>query len=450
MPRPGRRTPAARDVPRAVPVLGAFAFFLSAIEYTFPKPLPFMRLGIANLPILLAVDLLPLPSYLLLAFVKFAGMGLVSGTLLSYVAVFSLAGSLSAALAMRATRFLFRDGVSHLGISVAGAMTSSAVQIILARALVFGEAAWAMAPIFLGASLVTGSLLGLFANRFTASSRWYAGIAGGPSPAAEGPSDGNPAPEEEGTAGVGPKPEEGTGPPPFGRRTASRRRLRPLRWDEGLPPEHLAIAGVIVALSIIFQPRPGLKALAVFALGLLLVLSGRRLRPLATIMVIVSIVGANLAIPVGRVLARLGPIVITETALLEGLGKALAFEGLVFASRLALGPGLRFPGLFGKTLGEAFATWRRIMELEPRFRPASFVKDADALLLKLEAEAPSREGSKATTETEEAPPTVGASPMDLVLDKRMLRLREIGLGLACLAALALLAAGRLAIAPSSR
>ncbi|MDR1230490.1 MAG: heptaprenyl diphosphate synthase, partial [Spirochaetaceae bacterium] len=29
-------------------LLGAFCLFLSSIEYMIPKPLPFMRLGIAN------------------------------------------------------------------------------------------------------------------------------------------------------------------------------------------------------------------------------------------------------------------------------------------------------------------------------------------------------------------------------------------------------------------
>ena len=54
-----------------------------------PKPLPFMRLGIANLPILLAADLLPLPWYLALALVKVFGMSVISGSLFSYVALFS-------------------------------------------------------------------------------------------------------------------------------------------------------------------------------------------------------------------------------------------------------------------------------------------------------------------------------------------------------------------------
>ena len=36
----------------------ALCLFLSAIEYVIPKPLPFMRLGLANMPIVLALYVL--------------------------------------------------------------------------------------------------------------------------------------------------------------------------------------------------------------------------------------------------------------------------------------------------------------------------------------------------------------------------------------------------------
>lgn len=159
-------------------LLGAFCFFLSAIEYMVPKPLPFMRLGIANLPILLATGILPLPWFLVLALVKVVGMSLISGSLFSYVAIFSLAGTMTAALVMLAARKAFGARITAVGVSVLGAVASNAVQIALARALVFGDAARLVAPVFLGMGLATGLLLGLFAERFAAASRWYAVATG--------------------------------------------------------------------------------------------------------------------------------------------------------------------------------------------------------------------------------------------------------------------------------
>ena len=38
-----------------LPILGACSMFLSTVEYLFPKPLPFMRLGLANLPVLIGL-----------------------------------------------------------------------------------------------------------------------------------------------------------------------------------------------------------------------------------------------------------------------------------------------------------------------------------------------------------------------------------------------------------
>lgn len=159
-------------------LLGAFCLFLSALEYMVPKPLPFMRLGIANLPILLAVDILPFPWFIVLALVKVVGMSLISGSLFSYVVLFSLAGTLAAALVMWLVRRAGGRLVSFLGVSVAGAVTSNAVQVLLARVVVFGEAAWLVAPVFLGTGLLTGALLGIFAERFSAESRWFARATG--------------------------------------------------------------------------------------------------------------------------------------------------------------------------------------------------------------------------------------------------------------------------------
>ena len=48
-----------------VAFMGALCLFFSTIEYLFPKPFPFFRLGLANLPVLLSFDLFS-PGYVLL------------------------------------------------------------------------------------------------------------------------------------------------------------------------------------------------------------------------------------------------------------------------------------------------------------------------------------------------------------------------------------------------
>lgn len=170
--------------------LAAMSFFLSTIEYMVPRPLPFMRLGLANLPLLLAVDLLPPAAYSLLAVVKVVGMSLLTGSLFSYVAVFSLAGTVASAMTMRALRAVAGPRlVSYVGLNTAGAVASNLAQVALARVFVFGEAARYMVPAFLALGLVSGLALGVFAEAFVARSAWYMTVVddvrGVPHPAGE-------------------------------------------------------------------------------------------------------------------------------------------------------------------------------------------------------------------------------------------------------------------------
>lgn len=156
-----------------VAMLAAFCMFLSIIEYLIPKPLPFMRLGLANLPILIALTLLPGRKILLLTALKVLGQGLVNGTLFSYIFLFSAAGSLTSGLIMMAVYFLLKQRVSNVGICLSGALGSNLVQLVLARFLIFGKSALIIGPPFLIIGSVSAIILGVFADRFINSSLWY-------------------------------------------------------------------------------------------------------------------------------------------------------------------------------------------------------------------------------------------------------------------------------------
>ena len=68
--------------------------------------------------------------------------------------------------------YLFKNRITLVGVSISGAVTSNSIQIIMARLFVFGKAAWLIAPPFLGIGLVSGFLLGLFAEIFWKKSMW--------------------------------------------------------------------------------------------------------------------------------------------------------------------------------------------------------------------------------------------------------------------------------------
>ncbi len=165
-----RRHHAARI--EIIAFLGALCLFLSAVEYLIPKPLPFFRLGLANLPLLIGLGFLTPGDLLLVLLLKVLGQGLVNGTLASYVFLFSLAGSTASVLTMYAVHRLGGRHISLVGVSVFGALSSSVVQLALSITFVFGQTAKLIAPFSLGSGMVTGIIIGLFAWRFERDSLW--------------------------------------------------------------------------------------------------------------------------------------------------------------------------------------------------------------------------------------------------------------------------------------
>jgi heptaprenyl diphosphate synthase len=129
-------------------------------------------------------------------------MSVISGSLFSYVALFSLAGTLVAAAVMWTAKKAGGKLISALGVSVLGAVASNAVQIVIARVLIFGEAARLIAPVFLLMGLITGAILGLFTERFATTSKWYRIAKGDPGSSARGGTANIPA-TESGTIATG-------------------------------------------------------------------------------------------------------------------------------------------------------------------------------------------------------------------------------------------------------
>jgi heptaprenyl diphosphate synthase len=167
------------DPRRKLAFFGALCLFLSTVEFLIPKPLPFMRLGLANLPILLALRSYPPGFILALVGLKIFGQGLVNGTLFSYIFVFSAAGSLAAGLTMLGLSRLFGTALSLVGVSLLGALASNLTQIFLARYYLLGEGAWLIGPPFLVIGTLTGFLLGGFAEKMRENSSWLKSLGEG-------------------------------------------------------------------------------------------------------------------------------------------------------------------------------------------------------------------------------------------------------------------------------
>jgi len=160
-----------------VAVFGALSLFFSVVEQFIPRPVPFFRVGLSNIPLLLALDFMPFGALALLAGLKVAGQGLLSGTLVSYVAVLSAGGTAASLLSMWSRKRALGERISLLGLGTAGALASNAAQAaIAATPLVFGSEAFIVAPFIMGVGTVTGITMGAFASVFAGRSAWLLAV----------------------------------------------------------------------------------------------------------------------------------------------------------------------------------------------------------------------------------------------------------------------------------
>lgn len=169
---------------KTVTFFAALCLFLSAVEYAIPKPLPFLRLGLANLPIMLAFGKLRFKHITLLVILKTFGQAIISGTLFSYVFLFSVSGSFAACFGMSLVYYLFIwkkqiPLASYIGMGLAGALFNTVAQFFVSTLIFFGTGASFIAPILFCNGTITGLLLGFFAQHFVSKSKWYAMLSGG-------------------------------------------------------------------------------------------------------------------------------------------------------------------------------------------------------------------------------------------------------------------------------
>jgi hypothetical protein len=166
-------------------------------------------------------------------------------------------------------------------------------------------------------------------------------------------------------------------------RANAARAARRDKWASMFAPWATACAGAAISLAFLFQRSLGVRAAMFLVFFAAARLAGKRMSLVATVLVSAGIAAANLLVPVGRVLAQLGPLKITETALLDGIGKALVFEGLICVSKASILPGLRLPGRFGELVAAAFVYYDRIVEYKGSIKAATLIEDADRLMLSM-------------------------------------------------------------------
>ena len=135
----------------------SLSMLFALAETLLPHPIPILRYGLSNIPLLAAIYILSGQEFLLLSFIKGIAVSLLAGTLFSPIGLMSTAQSIAAGLTMLAIKGLLKERISVYGISAAGAFSSTLAQLILAR-FYLGRGILSLMPWMLLLSIISGIL----------------------------------------------------------------------------------------------------------------------------------------------------------------------------------------------------------------------------------------------------------------------------------------------------
>ncbi len=135
-----------------------FSYVESLIPFNFG--IPGVKLGLANLIIVIALYKMSLKEAYLLSVTRIVLAGFMFGNLFSII--YSLAGGLLSLSVMALVKK--SDGFSVMGISIAGGVMHNVGQLIIAMLVVETFSVIYYIPVLLISGLVTGLVIGIVAN----------------------------------------------------------------------------------------------------------------------------------------------------------------------------------------------------------------------------------------------------------------------------------------------
>lgn len=149
-----------------IALLSAYAVGLHSIEALIPTPIPWLRLGLANIITLTTLYLYGLKAGMIVTLTRVFIRSLLAGTFLGPAFVMSLAGGVVSTLAMWGLKSLSERLFSPVSLSIFGAMAHNITQLFLAYLLFVRQidAILLISPFILLAGLITGIFNGIVTN----------------------------------------------------------------------------------------------------------------------------------------------------------------------------------------------------------------------------------------------------------------------------------------------
>ena len=148
-----------------IALLSAYAIGIHALESLLPSPIPWMRLGLANVITVIALMLYGFRTAMLVTLVRVLLSSLLTGTFPGPAFILSLGGGVSSTLAMGLAASVCQRLFSAVGLSIIGAFFHNMAQLVLAYFFVIQriEAVLFIMPVITLIGTLTGTLNGLVA-----------------------------------------------------------------------------------------------------------------------------------------------------------------------------------------------------------------------------------------------------------------------------------------------
>lgn len=145
-------------------LLVALGLVLFLFESLIPRPLPWLKPGLAHVATLLAMYLLGNRSAIIVVLLRVLIGSLLLGTLLNPAFILAFGGSMAATLVMGVSRRYLSHIFSIFGISILGAMVHNLTQLALVQLILVRRAEiFYLAPFMMLTSIVTGFIVALVA-----------------------------------------------------------------------------------------------------------------------------------------------------------------------------------------------------------------------------------------------------------------------------------------------
>lgn len=146
-------------------LMTALAMVLQILESILPNPAPWIRLGLANVVILVVLSMFGIREGLMVTGLRVVLASILLGTIFGPTFWLSLSGGMTSTLVMGLLMAFFPGTFSLIGISIAGAFIHNIVQLTVAFLLIIRQTSLIyLLPVLLITALIAGFVTGLAAS----------------------------------------------------------------------------------------------------------------------------------------------------------------------------------------------------------------------------------------------------------------------------------------------